>query len=199
MGWFRSPRWTDVVFWALDLETSGLDARTAEVLSIGMVPIRRGTIRWGERWYTLVQPPAADDAATEAVHVHELLPDELDGAPTLEALIPAIAERLAEGALLVHWRKLDVAVLRRIFRDGGRSWPRPPIVDTADLIGVLDRRRRVMEPEPEPTPTQLSAARRAFGLPPHEEHHALYDALATAELFLALRERLGLQRLRQLT
>ena len=40
--------------------------------------------------------------------------------------------------------------------------------------------------------------RALLGLPEYEYHHALHDALATAELFLALRARLRLERLRQL-
>jgi len=188
-----------VTLWSLDLETTGLDPRQAEILSVGMVPIRRGTIRWVERWYSLARPPVIDSAATEAIRVHELLPQDLERAPEVETLIPEVEARLADSLLLVHWRSLDVAVLRRIFRRCGRRWPGPKVVDTAALLGVLDRRRRLVEPEPKPTPTQLAAARKALGLPPHEEHHALYDALATAELFLALRARLRLQRVRQLT
>jgi DNA polymerase-3 subunit epsilon len=199
MGWFRSPHWTEVVFQVLDLETSGLDPRRSRILSVGVVPIRSGAVRWGERWYTLVRPPTARDAETDAVRVHEILPDELGGAPELSEIVPQLESRLTGAALVVHWRALDVAVLKRAFREHGRRWPRPPVVDTAVLLARLDRRRRLLEPTPEPTPTQLAAARKAFGLPRHREHDALYDALATAELFLALRARLGLDRLRQMT
>jgi len=195
----RSPDWREVVFWALDLETTGLDPKSAVPLSIGMVPIREGVVRWGERHYTLLRPPHRDLAATEAVSVHELLPSELDDAPELADLLPELEARLRGAALLVHWQALDVGVLKRAFREAGRPWPKPAIVDTARLIAMLDQRRNIVEPEPEPTPTQLSAARSAFGLPRHEEHHALYDALATAELFLMLRQRLRLERLRSMT
>lgn len=198
MGWLRSPLWRDVVFWALDLEATGLDPQCAEVLSIGMVPIRHGAIHWGERWYRLVKPTRAESAATEAIVVHGILPGELDDAASFSDLIPEVAGRLEGAALLVHWGRLDVTLLKRAFSAAGRSWPRPPVVDTVGLLAKLDRRRRLIEPAPKPTPTQLGQARAALGLPPHVEHHALYDALATAELMLALRARLGLRRLRHL-
>ncbi|MEO8196133.1 MAG: 3'-5' exonuclease [Thermoanaerobaculia bacterium] len=201
-GWLdslRSPRWDEVTIWALDVELTGLDPRQAHLLSLGTVPIRGGVIVWGERWYTLVRPPSADAAATDAVPVHELLPDELQTAPEVAGVVAELARRLTGAALLVHWKTLDVRVLKRVFRLSGVPWPHPWVIDTADLLGRVDHRRRIVEPEPVPTPTQLSAARRALGLPAHEEHHALYDALATAELFLALRNRLGLKRIRQLT
>jgi DNA polymerase-3 subunit epsilon len=199
MAWFRSPGWRETVFWALDLEASGLDPRSASVLSVGMVPIRDGVVRWGQRWYSLAQPATSERAATDAVRVHEILPDELTGSPPMADLVPEIERRIREGVLLVHWRHLDVPLLRRCFREAGVPWPRPRVVDTTDLLARLDRRRRLLEPEPRPTPTQLAAARRALDLPAHTEHHALYDALATAELFLLLRARLRLDRVGQLT
>jgi len=201
-GWLSSgssPRWTEIDLWALDLELTGLDWRVAHVLSLGAVPIRQGAIVWGERWYTLVRPPSADAAATDSVPVHELLPDELAEAPSISEVVTELAPRLRHAALVLHWSPLDLGVLKRVFRENSVPWPKPPVIDTADLLGRIDHRRRIVEPSPTPTPTQLARAREAYGLPPHEEHHALYDALATAELFLALRERLGAERLRQLT
>jgi DNA polymerase-3 subunit epsilon len=196
--WFRNEPWRESTLWSLDLETTGLDPKNAQILSVGMVPIREGTIRWGEHWYSLVRPETVDQATTDAIRVHEILPDELAEAPAVAAIVPEIAERIREAVLLVHWRSLDVAVLRREFASAGIGWPRPQVVDTADLLGRLDRRRRLIEPHAEPLPTQLKAAREALGLPPHLEHHALHDAMATAELFLALAARMNLTLLRQL-
>lgn len=192
MGWFRRRRTTPAVLWALDVESTGLDPRRDHVLSIGMVPIRGGVIRWGERWYSEVRPPDGVDAGTEAVVVHELLPDELGEAPALADLLPELAGRLAGATLVVHCGQLDVGLLRRAFRTAGHKWPRPRVIDTLDLLGRLDRRRQLIETQPRPTPTQLGEAREALGLPAHDQHHALYDALATAELLLALAARLGL-------
>jgi DNA polymerase-3 subunit epsilon len=198
VDWFRSPSWREATLWALDLETTGLDPKSARILSVGMVPIREGTIRWGEHWYSLVRPETIDQATTDAIRVHEILPDELAEAPSVEEIVPAVEARLRGAVLLVHWRALDVAVLRRELARAGLEWPRPRVVDTADLLARLDRRRRLLEPHAEPLPTQLGAARDALGLPPHVEHHALHDAQATAELFLALAARLNLRTLRQL-
>ena len=55
-----SPPWDAVTYWALDLETGGLDPRSDPILSVGMVPIRAGGIRLGEAWSSLVRP---EDAA----------------------------------------------------------------------------------------------------------------------------------------
>ena len=54
---FSSPPWDSVVYWSLDLETGGLDVRQDPILAVGMVPLRRGVIRLGESYATLVWPP----------------------------------------------------------------------------------------------------------------------------------------------
>ncbi len=192
---WRDRPWEEVVFWALDLEATSYDWRSATILSVGMVPIRRGTIRWAERFYQPFRPPAGIDPATAAVTVHGLLPDELAAAPPIEQVLPEIARRLAGATLLVHWGRLDVTLLKRAFRAAEMSWPKPHILDTVELLGRLERRRHLLEPSPKPVPTQLGAARAFLGLPAHDEHHALHDALATAELMLCLRARLRLERL----
>ncbi|MEM8996369.1 MAG: 3'-5' exonuclease [Acidobacteriota bacterium] len=191
----RQPPFAEATYWALDLETTGLDPRVDQVLSIGMVPIRGGAIRWRERWYREVRPPQLDAAWTPAIAVHRQLPGELSGADRLADVLPEVMARLDGAALVVHWARLDVELLRRGCRDAGLPWPRPRVVDTLDLITRYARRRRLYEPGSQPVPTQLAEARAFFGLPRHDEHHALYDALATAELLLVLRARLELRRL----
>jgi DNA polymerase-3 subunit epsilon len=176
---------------ALDLETTGLDPQRDSILSAGWVPIRDGVIRWGERRYHLVQPEGPSSADDwDAVKIHGLLPDELSSALPLPQLVSELAELLGERVLVVHWRRLDLGILRRVFRQQGTPWPEPRVVDTIDLLRRVDHRRSLTEPFARATPTQLAEARRQLGLPPHAEHHALYDALATAELYLVLRSRL---------
>ena len=200
-----APWWDDPVYWALDLETSGLDPKSDRILSVGMVPIRRGAIAWGERFYSLTHPGSFEGLTREAITVHHILPEELAEAPPFDEVLPEIAERLAgdgagrESVLLAHHAPLDLAFLGRAFRGAKRPWHRPRVVDTRLLISRLEHRRQRLEPYPAPLPRALSEIREHLGLPACEYHHALSDALATAELFLVLRKRLGAETLRQLT
>lgn len=199
MRLFRSRPWDELVYWALDLETSGLDPKSGFILSVGMVPVRDATIRWGERYYTLVRPELSDSAATDAITIHHILPAELENAPDLSEVIGEVAERLrGDVALLVHHAPLDVGYLRQAFRETGHRWPKPPIVDTQALAARIEQRRHIIEPYARPLPRGLSSLRSTFGLPPFDGHHALSDALATAELFLAMRARLGAKTLRHI-
>ena len=176
---------------ALDLETTGLDPKRDGILSAGWVPVRDGSIHWGERRYRLVDAAETMSRGDEAVPIHGLLPDETVGAESAASLVAELADVLSDHALLVHWGRLDVGILRRVFRESDVPWPKPRVVDTVDLLRRLDRRRSLTVPHAESMPTQLSGAREVLGLPPHVEHHALYDALATAELYVCLRSRLA--------
>lgn len=190
----RREGWEEAVFWALDLETSGLDARRDEILAVGMVPIRGGTIRWGERFATLVQPVWPGASIGSGLGVHHLLPGEVAGGLTLAAALEQVLLRLDEGVLLVHFAALDVEFLRRACQICGRAWSRPRVVDT---VRLLEQMARFEYPKPAPA-TNLAAARARFGLPAADEHDALADALATAELFLVLRQRLRAETLAEL-
>ena len=201
MGWFSSPAWDEVVYWALDLETGGLDARVAPVLAVGMVPVREGRIRLGEAWRTFVRPEPGDEIDPRSVRAHQILGAEVKDAPPLAQVVPEIARRLDEGVLLVHHRSMDVPFLRRAWKRAGRRWPEPDTVDTAALLAAVAKAEHRRRPElpPDPPNLNLSAARRELGLPPYQAHDAVTDALAAAELFLVLRRRLGARTLRDLT
>ncbi len=198
-GLRRGPAWDAPTYWALDLETTGLDPARDEILSVGMVPIRAGAIRWGERWRSHVRPVRPAAVAGEGLRAHHLVPDELADAPPLADVLPEVDRRLREGVLLVHFASLDVAFLRTAWAAHGLAWPKPPVVDTVRLLEKLEHRMHQLVPHPAPTRTALSEAREDLGLPPHANHDALHDALATAELFLALRARLSARSLQDLT
>ena len=197
---FSSPAWDSVVYWALDLETGGLDPRNDAILAVGMLPVREGTIRIGEAYATLVRPESGESVSPASITAHQLVWGEVRGAPPLEQVVPEIAARLQEGVLLVHHRGLDLRFLQRAFRRTATRWPRPKVVDTVELLMKGARRAQRLRPElPVQVPAlNLSRARRARGLPEYQAHDALTDALATAELFLVLRKELGARRLRGL-
>jgi DNA polymerase-3 subunit epsilon len=198
--WWRSAAWEAVTYWALDLETNGLDPKRDHVLAIGMVPVRRGAITLADAFQTLVCPPAGVSIPVETMRAHHIVPSEVETAPALAQVLPTILERLVGAALLVHHAPLDVGLLKAGCRRAGLRWPRVPVVDTVDLLWTRAHRRRFAHPSPERDPElNLADARRACGLPHYPAHDALTDAVATAELFLVLRHQLGARTLRELT
>jgi DNA polymerase III subunit epsilon len=191
-----SPRWDQAVFWALDLETTGLDPAADRIITVGMVPIRGGIIRYGERYRQLVKPEGLDDLSTDGIRAHHILPAELSGAPAPDEILPAVDARIREGVLLVHYAPLDLRFLRAAYRRARMVWPGPRVVDTVELVLRWHHRQQQWIPHPLPPRAGLSEARASFHLPEYPAHDALVDAVATAELFLALRHALRLETLR---
>jgi DNA polymerase-3 subunit epsilon len=196
---FSSPRWDLPVYWALDLETGGLDARHDPVISVGMVPVRAGVIHLGESFSTLVRPDPGRPIRPESVRAHQLLAGDLRKSPPLKAVLMEVDRRLEGGVLLVHNKGIDLPFLKEGHGRVGLSWKKPTVVDTVDLIVKAASRRRFLRPEGEQMPSlNLSEARRVHGLPAYSAHDALIDAVATAELFLVLRQVIGARTLRDL-
>jgi DNA polymerase-3 subunit epsilon len=195
-----SPPWDRVTYWALDLETGGLDPRADAILSVGMVPVREGAIRLGEAWSSLVRPESSAHIGAESIRAHQLVPAEVRDAPPLAAVLGEIDARLAEGVLLVHQAAVDVQFLKRACRRAGVRWRDPTVVDTVALLVKAAKRARFLDPGAAETVPDLNlvAARQRLGLPDYGQHDALTDAIAAAELFLVLRRRLGAKTLRDL-
>jgi hypothetical protein len=171
---------------ALDLETTGLDAQ-AEILAVGDVPIVDGAVRLGEASHALVRPGppvgrARHRGPPPAARRRRRRPPDRGGPAG-----PARAHRAAD-ALVVHHAALDVRVLRQACRATGLRWPDPPVIDTVGMVEQVRRRQRHLGGPR--MPRDLAGARASLGLPPHRTHDALADAIATAELYLALRARL---------
>jgi DNA polymerase-3 subunit epsilon len=196
---FRSPPWETLTYWSLDLETGGLRAKSDAIVAVGMVPIVDGSIHLGRAYESMVRPAREAHVSPESVAVHGLLPGTLADAPPLADVLTEIGARIDGGVLVVHNASVDEAFLRRAYRDHARRWPRPVVVDTVDLLVTLHGRRSFLDPGQRADPeVNLSAARRALGLPDYPAHDALTDAVATAELFLVLRHHLDARRLRDL-
>jgi len=198
---FHSPAWDSVTYWSLDIETGGLDPKRDPILAVGMLPVRGGILKLGEAYQTLIRPEDGREIKPESVRAHQLVKREVNAAPPLLEVLAQVDRRVREGALLVHFQAIDVQFLKRAYDRHGMTWPKPPVVDTVELILKLDRKTRFVRPADAPADvpsTNLTETRRRLGLPDYQAHDALTDAIATAELFLVLRKLLGAKTLRDL-
>src|SRR6266540_3709158 len=99
---FSSPAWDSVVYWALDLETGGLDPKRDPIVALGMLPIRGGRVRLGEGYRTLVRPADGRAIDPHSVRAHQLVWGEVKDAPEVAEVLPEVDRRLAEGAHLAR-------------------------------------------------------------------------------------------------
>ena len=171
---------TDVPFLVVDFETTGLDPRRSEILSIGHVPIRALALRLGERAHVPVRPTRPIPPASAVVH--GITDDRArQGLPLAEAL-PGLLRALAGHVLVAHHAPLESGLL-----DGAcRALYGHPFVGVVVDTLALERRSFERRGQPErPGTLRLAALRERYHLPRYRAHDALIDAVAAAELLLA--------------
>ncbi|RZL81324.1 MAG: 3'-5' exonuclease [Rhodococcus sp. (in: high G+C Gram-positive bacteria)] len=174
--------WRDAEFAVVDLETTGLDLARDTIVSYGAVVVRHGRIVTSESLYGLVHPEC--DIRPEAVAVHALREADVADAPPLSEAVGTLRDLLTDRVLVAHAAWVDTAFLSRAFRDNGLKF-RPAVVDTAALARALGAAPRQHRHEP-----NLEWLADTLGLPVVDPHHALGDAVTTAQVFLALASRL---------
>ncbi|MEQ6916891.1 3'-5' exonuclease [Halomonas aquatica] len=172
---------------ALDMETTGLDERRHAIVSIGLVPFTLRRILLSERRYWVLRPPRPLEE--KSVTFHHITHSDIANAPDLDEILDELLEALAGRLVVVHFRHierpfLDAAVKAR--RGEGLLFP---VIDTMSLEAKRHRqsllarfRRWIGRP---PASIRLYDSRARYGLPVYSGHHALIDALATAELLQA--------------
>jgi DNA polymerase-3 subunit epsilon len=170
--------WRDAGWCVVDLELTGLDPRSDEIIAIGCVPVEQGRLILGQTMYTLARPGRPPKHA--AVLVHKLRSADLAEAPPLAEAIELLLDALAGRVPVFHTAVVERTFLGRELRR--RRVRLPPEADTEVLGRVWLRGRDGV------TPAGLSLARltHLLGLPGESPHHALGDALTTAEAFIAL-------------
>lgn len=179
--------WTDetpidrVRFVVLDSETTGLDARTDRIITIGAVAVCAGEILLDDAFDVLLKV----EQNTSAVEVHGITRDEarrgIDEAEALERFL----DYVRDGVIVGHHIGHDIGVL-----DAGceRHWgvrTRNRSLDTMDLTLHLERDGAFAGRPPIRSFT-LDALCDMFGVIPHDRHTASGDAFITAQVFLRL-------------
>ncbi|WP_051013842.1 exonuclease domain-containing protein [Pararhodospirillum photometricum] len=178
--------WTAVEYLALDIEATGLDADTDEILSIGYVPIVEGRIRLAGAGYHLVRPrrPVPEETAV----LHGILDGHLETAPRLGSVMPLVLRALAGRVVVAHHARLERFFLSRACR---RLYGQPLELSFVDTL-ELEYQALIRAGHPvERGALRLAAARARRGLPRYKAHNALTDAVAAAELLLAQAEGLS--------
>jgi DNA polymerase-3 subunit epsilon len=171
-----------VPFASLDFEATGLDFAKDTIISFGVVPVTHGRIDVGASVYQLVDPMDVT-FDPQAVTVHMLRPIDLAGAPSLDAAREALRTALDGRFLLVWFAEVEAAFLAKIFGGGRKRWMKRT-VDVRQLVAALEG------DEPR-GPLTLAACAERYGIPVADPHHALDDALVTAQLFLVVASKLG--------
>ena len=170
--------WLDAEWCAVDLELTGLDPRRSEIIAVGVVPIVEGRIVLGSSRYALARSKQRPERA--AVLIHKLRHADVAGAPPLDEAIELVLDALTGRVPVFH-----TAVVERTFLSPqfSRRRVRLPAAADTEVLGRLWLGQRDGEP---PAGVSLARLARELGQRAEPPHHALGDALTTAQAFIAL-------------
>jgi len=181
-----SRLWQECELVSLDLETTGLDPARDRIVSYGMVDIIHGSVHLDTACHQIVRVrrPIPESSAI----IHHITDDIADTGISIHQALPEILQHLAGKAMLVHFSRIEQQFLDRACR---KLYGSPFIAPTIDTMRIGERALLLGNYTILPTELRLFNLRRRYGLPQYKAHNALSDAVATAELFLALAAETG--------
>ena len=168
-----------VAFLTVDLETTSLDPKHGEIVSIGWVPIDNGRVMLCAAEHHAI---AVKRGVGQSAVFHHIRDSALNRAPALGVAMEAFLAAARGRVLVFHNAALDMGFLDAASRKLYGVPIAAPVVDTLALEKNKWLRLREGLASGE---LRLFACRERYGLPDYPAHNALTDAVATAELLLA--------------
>jgi DNA polymerase-3 subunit epsilon len=164
-------------FMVVDTETNGLAGHDCELTEVGAVLVGGGELH--DRWSSLCRTGAPLRRGIQ--RLTGITQAMVEGAPSLEDVLPSMADLMRGRVLVAHNAPFDRRVLRQAFGRIGLPWPDPPVMCTAAMArSMLPLQRR----------RGLGVLADALGIEVETAHRALADAETCARVLCALFPRL---------
>lgn len=171
----------DTEFIVLDFETTGLDAKCDRILTIGFTVIRSGRVVMKQNAHWIVKPDQVLDK--NSVVIHNITDDRAEQGRNLSQSMATLLSAMAGRVIVAHHAVIETgfldAVCEKLY---GQVLPLRVIDTLTAAKKTLDQQHRVLATND----LRLFNLRKRYNLPRYKAHDALQDAIATAELFLAM-------------
>lgn len=172
---------TNVDVVALDFETTGLDIDKDCIISAGLVDIVNLGINLKSATHQLIS--CDTQLPEESVVIHQITDNELVNGDNVETVLPYLLSRLSGKVLLAHHASVELSFMNKMCREVYGSDFLIPVIDTQYLAKRSFDRKSI---DYKGSNLRLFNLRKSFNMPAYKAHNALMDAVATAELFLAM-------------
>jgi DNA polymerase-3 subunit epsilon len=174
---------------SVDCETTGLNARSDKIISIGAVRIQGHRVLASERLDLLVKPDKAISA--ESVKIHGLRERDVAAGLDPDEAMRQLLRFIGSRPLVGYYLEFDVALINRaIFPMLGVRLPQPKVEISALYY---DWKQRSLPPYQHGASIDLRLATMMadLGLPTRRAHDAVNDAIMAALAFVKLRRLLS--------
>ena len=176
----------DIPFVALDFETTGLNSKTDDIVSVGLVPFTLARIYCKQSKHWVVQPRR--NLSESSIVIHGITHNDVDNAPDFDNIIAPLLDALRSKVIVVHYAAIERGFFNSALLLRLKEHIEFMVVDTMELERRALKAKQGLIGQLFNTKLgslRLNDCRKRYSLPAYEGHHALTDALATAELLQA--------------
>lgn len=173
---------------SLDCETTGLNTKTDDIISIGAVRIRGNRIMTTERLELLVRPEKKRLSA-DSVKVHRLREQDVAQGVSADEAMMQLMNFIGSRPLVGYFLEFDVAMINRVlFPMLGMGLPQPKIEVSALYYDYKFQQMPHHARDSRNIDLRFDSLMKDLGLPLWPAHDALNDAIMAALAFLKLRQ-----------
>ena len=168
---------------SIDCETTGLNTRKDDIVTVAAVRIHGNRILTSERFEAMVKPRAKLNP--DAIKVHRLREQDIAGGRPVEEVLPDLLKFIGSRPLVGFYLEFDVAMLNKhVRRLIGIDLPNAQI----EVSGTYYDRKYGDAPPGTEVDLRFMSILRDLRLPALDQHDAYSDALMTAMMYLTLED-----------
>ena len=160
---------------AFDTETTGLDTARARIIQVGAVKISNGRIDQDQNFQQLVNPGEPIPPASTAIH--GIYDEDVVSSESFTVISTEYQQWCGHSVMIGYCSGFDLAMFKREHQLAGLEWSAPRTLDIRYLVTIV---------APSLPDYSLDTIAAWLGVEIHNRHSALGDAVATAQVFLAL-------------
>lgn len=166
----------------LDCETTGLNPKKDEILSIGAVRIKKNKILMRKTFNIFVKP--SKKITEESIKIHQIRPIDLQKAIEPKEAILQLLDFIENRPIIGYYIKFDIAMISKYTKQYiGVSLPNHQIE-----VSSMYFKTRKRNSDYEFVDLKFDTIMKNLDIPELGKHDALNDALMTSMIFLKLRD-----------
>jgi DNA polymerase III subunit epsilon len=167
---------------SIDCETTGLDVKRDQILSVGAIKLKGDVILTSQRLDFLVRPK--ESVSERTILIHHIRPIDLEAAVPVNEAIRRVLEFVGPRPLVGYFLEFDVGMLNKYVRPLiGAGLPNAQI----EVSRLYYDWRAAQVPSGGNIDLRFETIRRRLDLPRRAAHDAFNDALLTAMMYLRLK------------
>lgn len=177
---FSEPESNEYI--CLDCETTGLNPKKDEILSIGAVIIKDNKILMRDTFNIFVKP--SKGVTAESIKIHQIRPIDLENAVDPKVAIYKLLEFIGNRPIIGYYIKFDMAMISKYTKQYlGINLPNHSIE-----VSSMYYKTQPKNSEYAFIDLKFDTIMKTLDIPELGKHDALNDAIMTSMIFLKLKE-----------